>query len=154
MGTLDVLLGSILALAGAYIFLEARTFPNLRGGYPGPGLFPQILGVLFILSGLGITAEAVAKRVLPRMPTLVALRRREVVNALLVILAVVLYVLLIDKVGFIPFALLMLLGLMFSQGVSLRWSIVLGVGLTLAIYTLFNRILRVPLPPGILQGWL
>ncbi len=154
MGTWDVLLGSIIAIAGACIFLEARTFPNLAGGYPGPGLFPQLLGVLFVLSGLGVAGNAVVKRAWAWKPPLSDHPSREKINALLVVLAVIFYILLADTLGFIPMAIIILIALMFRTGVSLRWSIVLGIGLTLAIYILFNRILHVPLPSGLLKYWL
>lgn len=154
MSPWDVFLGLIFAVAGAYIYLEARTFPNLAGGYPGPGLFPQILGVLFILSGLGIATAAAARGGWPKQAPLSQYATREKVNALLVVLAIIFYMLFVDVLGFIPVILVILIGLMLRTGVSLRWSLVLGVSLTLAAYILFNRILKVPLPAGILRWWL
>jgi len=151
----DIFFGIIFAILGAGIFLHAMTFPNLKGGYPGPGLFPQLLGILLVLSGVGIAINAALKRAFPHLRALFVPPHREKINALLVVLAVILYILLVDTVGFIPMAMLIMLGLMWRTGVSLRWSLVVGIGVTLGIYLLFQRILHVPLPSGILlKGWL
>lgn len=154
MGTWDVLLGSIFAVVGALIFLHAISFPNLKGGYPGPGLFPQLLGVLLVFAGLGIAIQATAKRVLPRALPLSDFSRREKITAALIVLAIVGYIVFVDTVGFIPITIVIMLGMMLRTGVSWGWSIVVSVGVTVAIYILFNRILHVPLPGGVLKGWL
>lgn len=155
MGNWDILFGIIFAIFGAWIFLQALTFPNLKGGYPGPGLFPQLLGILLVLSGLGIAVNAAIQRALPQPRALFQPPYREKINALLVVLAVIAYILLVDTVGFIPIALVIMIGLMLRTGVSLSWSLIVGIGVTIAIYVLFNRILHVPLPSGIfLKGWL
>lgn len=155
MSKWDLLFGTIFALAGGWIFLQAMTFPNLKGGYPGPGLFPQLLSILLIITGLGIAINAAWRRAFPSPRALFAPPYREKINVLLVVLAIVLYILLADTVGFIPMALFITIGLMLRTGVSLRWSLVVGIGVTMAIYLLFQRILHVPLPSGILlKGWL
>lgn len=155
MSNWDILFGILFVLLGSWIFLQAMTFPNLKGGYPGPGLFPQLLGILLVLTGLGIAIHAALKRALPQPLTLLQPPYREKVNALLVVLAVIAYILFVDTVGFIPMGLVITIGLMLRTGVSLRWSLVVGIGVTIAIYVLFNRILHVPLPSGILlKGWL
>ncbi|MCX7839634.1 MAG: tripartite tricarboxylate transporter TctB family protein [Anaerolineae bacterium] len=155
MANWDILFGILFALCGAWIFLQAMTFPNLKGGYPGPGLFPQILGILLVLSGLVIAINAVLKRAVPRTFPLAEFSSREKLNALLVVLAVIAYILFVDTIGFIPLTILITVGLMWRTGVALHWSVVVGVGVTLAIYILFQRILHVPLPSGILlKGWL
>ena len=71
------------------------------------------------------------------------------IGALLVLLAVVLYILLVDRLGFIPLAFLILAGLMLGLGVPARWSIGLGVALTVLFHLLFRRLLHVPLPGGL-----
>ncbi len=150
MGAWDAVAGVLLALLGSYVFLAARTFPNLPGGYPGPGLFPQLLGVILALSGVGLLAHGALTGALLRRVPLVRASRKEKAGALLVILAVVLYILLVDRLGFVPLAFLILAGLMLALGVSARWSIGLGVALTVLLYLLFGRLLHVPLPGGLL----
>ncbi|GIW26411.1 tripartite tricarboxylate transporter TctB family protein [Meiothermus sp.] len=46
---------ALLAVAlGALALLLSRGLPQMEGGYPGPALFPSILGVVLLLSGLGL----------------------------------------------------------------------------------------------------
>lgn len=150
MGAWDALAGVLLALLGSYVFLAARTFPNLSGGYPGPGLFPQLLGVLLAFSGAGLVVNAVLQGALFRRAPLIRASRQEKISALFVVLAVVLYILVVEQLGFVPLTLLILGGLMLKLGVSARWSALLGIALTLLLYVLFGRLLRVPLPRGLL----
>jgi len=150
MGAWDALAGMLLALLGSYVFLAARTFPNLSGGYPGPGLFPQLLGILLACAGAGLVLNSLpAGRRLGRSAP-VGASRRDTVAALIVVLAVVVFIVLVDRVGFVPLAFLILAGLMLTLGVPARWSVPLGVALTLLLYLLFARLLRVPLPSGLL----
>ncbi|RMF83442.1 MAG: tripartite tricarboxylate transporter TctB family protein [Nitrospinota bacterium] len=145
-----VLSVSIVAL-GIFIMVEASGFPTLSGGYPGPGLFPQILGALFILFGLWVVLQQVRRRAWPRWPR--PFFTRERINALLVVLAVILYLLVVEYVGFILTVVCLLAGLMLSLGVRWRTSILLSIALTMATYLLFNKLLGVPLPAGLVEGW-
>ncbi|MDQ7844564.1 MAG: tripartite tricarboxylate transporter TctB family protein [Armatimonadota bacterium] len=148
MGAWDALAGVLLALLGSYVLLVARTFPNLSGGYPGPGLFPQLLGVLLALAGGGLVLNSLLTGTLFRRPALVSAPRRDAVAALIVLLAVVVFIALVERVGFIPLTFLILAGLMLLLGVPARWGLPLGAALTLLLYLLFARLLRVPLPVG------
>ncbi|MDQ7829308.1 MAG: tripartite tricarboxylate transporter TctB family protein [Armatimonadota bacterium] len=149
MGAWDAVAGVLLALLGSYVFLAARTFPHLPGGYPGPGLFPQLLGGLLALSGAGLLAHGALTGTLRRRIPLLGASRKEQVRALLVVLAVILYILLVDRLGFVLLAFLILAGLMLGLGVPARWSVGLGVALTVLFYLLFGRLLHVPLPGGL-----
>lgn len=148
MGAWDALAGVLLALLGSYVFLAARMFPNLAGGYPGPGLFPQLLGIVLAFSGAGLVVNGVLTGTLFRRAPLIRASTREKTSALLVVLAVVFYILMVERLGFASVALLILAGLMLRLGVPTRWSVVLGLGLTLLLYVLFGWLLRVPLPGG------
>ncbi len=46
---------ALLAVAlGALALFLSRSLPQMEGGYPGPALFPSLLGLLLLLSGLGL----------------------------------------------------------------------------------------------------
>jgi 4-amino-4-deoxy-L-arabinose transferase-like glycosyltransferase len=76
------------------------------------------------------------------------------VSALLVLAAVLFYLVAVHRLGFIVVSVLILSGLMTALGVRVRWSVLIGIGATVALYVLFARVLRVPLPEGILRGLL
>ncbi len=48
----EILNGSILIVAGLWIWRTTLSFPKLEEGYPGPALFPQMISIGFILCGL------------------------------------------------------------------------------------------------------
>ncbi len=148
------MLGSIILAFGAAVALFAvLTFPALPGQEFGPAFFPTIIGV--VLSGCGaiLLVQGIAKRkTVPlvemgewaRMP-------RHIVNFVSVFLALLVYILFTDTVGFIPISFLILTVLMVQFGS--RWFTAAGIGLvaTLVIHTLFYKLLLVPLPWGILE---
>ena len=76
----------------------------------------------------------------------------HVVNFVLVFLALIVYILFTDSVGFIPVSFLILTVLMVRFGC--RWFTAVGIGLaaTLVIHTVFYKFLLVPLPWGILRA--
>lgn len=44
---------ALLAVAlGALALFLSRSLPQMEGGYPGPALFPSLLGLMLLLSGL------------------------------------------------------------------------------------------------------
>ncbi|WP_337844611.1 tripartite tricarboxylate transporter TctB family protein [Thermus sp.] len=48
-------LGALLALLlGGAALVLARGLPQMEGGYPGPALFPSLLGVVLVASSLGL----------------------------------------------------------------------------------------------------
>ncbi len=150
MGAWDAVAGALLVVLGSYVFLAARSFPNLPGGYPGPGLFPQLLGAILTVSGMALVGHAVRTGALSRRVPLVTASRKDKAGALLVVLSVVLYIVLVDRVGFVPLAFLILAGLMLALGAPAWRSVGLGAVLTAFLYLLFGRLLNGPLPRGLL----
>ena len=63
------------------------------------------------------------------------------------------YVLLVDRLGFIPTGIIYLAVLFAAFGVRAVWILPVAIVLTLAIHTAFYKLLKVPLPWGLLQGF-
>ena len=40
------------------VWLGSRSFPTLPEGYPGPALFPRVIAVLLLLSGIGLVIDS------------------------------------------------------------------------------------------------
>ena len=82
-------------------------------------------------------------------------RSRQHLIAFAVTVAVnVFYILFVERLGFIPTGIVYLSALFLVFGVRARWILPLAVVLTLAIHTAFYKLLRVPLPWGVLQGFI
>ncbi len=134
---------------GAYVVAAASRFPRLSGGYPGPGLFPQLLGVLLCLQAVLLVLASGRGR--EGRPT--PLRRDAVLNVVLAVLAVGLYVAASPRLGFLLTSAAVLTGLMVRLGAGLGRSLVLGPAMSVGLYLLFGKLLRVPLPRGLLSLW-
>jgi putative tricarboxylic transport membrane protein len=64
----------------------------------------------------------------------------------------VFYILLVDRVGFILTGVVYLATLFTIFGVRLKWVLPIALAVTLVIHYAFYRLLKVPLPWGVLQG--
>ena len=49
---IDQMSGILFLLFGIIIWIYTRNFPDLEEGYPGPALFPRLIGSGFILGGI------------------------------------------------------------------------------------------------------
>lgn len=168
----EVISGIIALGLAILIFTTTRHFPALPGGMPGPALFPYIISgmlglfsMMLIASGLlpsrgrGCLSE-VAPPGLPagdtprndggRWETSLA-KGGGCINLVLFILSMVLFVLLVEAVGFILTALILCVGLMWRLGVALAKAIWISAGTVMVIFWLFAKIMLVPLPFGVLR---
>ena len=143
------LIGAGAVVAGAAIFDATLRFPRLDGGAPGPALFPQVLSALLILVGANLAVQAWTRR---REPDPAATRRpgaRGVVNALAVFAAIIAFMGAAPFLGFLLTAAAILCGLMWRLGARPVTAALVSAGLTLFVYVIFGKILRVPLPLGL-----
>lgn len=144
----ETVLGGAVALLGAAVFLDSLSFPLMPDGWPGPGLFPQILSVLLILFGGTVAVQSLRSQ---RMEA-EAYEPKAVLRAGLVLVAVAIYVAVVQRLGFLITASLITAGMMLLLGVRVRTAIPAGIGVAVLCVLLFEKVLRVPLPPGILGG--
>lgn len=142
----DRIAGATLALIGLFLLYNARSLPFGRLNAPDAGFFPIILTVLLTAFGLvlliqSLRTDGYSLEITPRswlVPVCTV--------------AIVLYALLINRVGFIlcTLAILLLLAKAYG-GLSWRRSLLYCVPAVLAVYVGFSE-LGVPLPRGIF-GW-
>ena len=149
----DAVLGGILVLFGAFIIHEASTFPGLPGQSYGPAFFPTIIGVVLAACGAILIGRGIAQRKALAFVRFGAWASspRHVVNFALVPVSLVAYILLADRIGFLPMSIGILSVLLFSFGCRMATSIGLAVGVTMLIHTVFYKFLLVPLPWGLLE---
>ncbi len=145
-------LGSILL--GVIIYVLTINFPALeKGGWIGPALFPRILAILFVFFGTILMVQEVVRRShTPSAPTHQRWLTNPTINALCVIAAIIFYILVSELLGFIITAFIILTLLMLKLEVKIMVCIPASLVLVAGIYYLFAKMLRVPLPWGIL-GW-
>lgn len=148
----DGLIGAILLMLSLAVLWHVRDFPNIPGQTYGASLFPTlaaaglaVCSILLIISGLRSGQGLIYRSQVTPGRSL---------RALFVTLAVLLgYALLVDHLGFYLTASVALIVLMTTYGVKARLALPLGIGVTIVIHGTFYKLLGVPLPWGILQGY-
>jgi putative tricarboxylic transport membrane protein len=147
----ETVVGAGFAVAGALIVGATLSYPPGEPGQPGPALFPRLVGALMIGFG-GWLAVQGARAGGGGEP--VAWRRRLASagfqNALFVIGAVLFYILVAERLGFLVTSAVILFGLMWRLAVRPVVAGLVAVGFSLFVYALFSTLLRVPLPGGLL----
>jgi putative tricarboxylic transport membrane protein len=146
----DIIAGAIFIALGIFIFTQTIRYPTpLEKGHPGPGLFPNILALLFIGFGLALILKA---RRLISAGVEITSGSRKISNALFVLAIVAVYIGIVDFVGFLVTSAVLLFLLMKKLRVTILKSAIASIIITLFVNLMFSKILRVPLPWGIF-GW-
>lgn len=147
----DTVVGAGFATAGALVFAATLTYPTLDDGHPGPALFPRIIATLMIVFGglLGVRG-ARARDTTQRVAWGGLHRSTGFVNAVFVLVGTAGYILLVGPLGFLVAGGLLAFVLMWRLRVAPLRALLVAAGFTALVYQLFARILRVPLPPGLL----
>ena len=150
----DAVSGAALVLFALAMIWYTRTFPEMPGQHYGPALFPMLIGIGLLLTGVVLIVRGLTRlRTEPMFSGGAWLRSGpHLINFLAIVGGLLLYILVSDRLGFIPTALLLLFGwlLLFRGGRPIS-SLVIALGVTLAVDYLFSDLLLVPLPLGVLQ---
>jgi putative tricarboxylic transport membrane protein len=154
----DGIWGGLVVLLGIAILVAIRDFPPIPGQQYGPALFPGVIAVGLLACGAALIFKGLAARNAGgagvrwiawddwvRSP-------RHVLAFAVVIGATVLYIAFVERLGFVVASILYLGALFGVFGVRARWVLPLAVVVTLVIHYAFYKLLRVPLPWGLLQG--
>lgn len=157
----DRFTGLLLAGLGGLAALVGGRLPPVPGQQVGPNVFPMVIGAGLVLCGLliaagvgrgfedeaqadlkgtatesGQAAEPAAAWSLPRLflpPGLL-----------------VFYVVVVDSLGFVPTAAIIALTAALGLGARPRLALPLAALAPIGVHLVFSKLLRVPLPPGLL----
>ena len=151
----DAVFGVLLALLGGAILWQVRSFPAIPGQEYGAGVFPGVIasglvvvGVLLTLSGLRQRATAPWLRFADWVGS-----RRHVTGLLAIILGTVAYILFADQLGFLVLAPVVLAVWLLALGTRPLATLALAVVVSAIIWFAFYKLLRVPLPWGVLKSF-
>ena len=149
----DALAGAALAALGAVLLWHIQSFPPMPGQKFGPAWFPGLIaGGLIICGALLVVARL---RAATREPLLAlpewARRARPVASVASVVAGLLFYVLLVDWLGFHITAAALLLAWSRLLGASWRLALPVSLAATVAIHLAFYKLLKVPLPWGLLE---
>lgn len=145
-------LGSAIFLfaLGIFVCLEALTLDMGRIVKPGPGFFPFWLGVSLTIVSLALAITFHRKKIDSSDPSLTLWKGRKWEKVLFSLVALLLYALFLESLGYI-LATLFLLFFLFWAIEAQRWPVVIlgSAAASLVTYVIFKLWLQVQLPVGI-----
>jgi putative tricarboxylic transport membrane protein len=137
--------------AGALIVAGTLNYPPLAAGYPGPALFPRILGTLMAALGAALAVQGARARDATQAVEWRRLHRNVgLINALFVLVGVLAYLALVEWLGFLITGTLLLFLMMWRLRVPPLRALVVAIAFITIVHFLFVKVLRVPLPLGLL----
>lgn len=145
----DRWVGIALALLGSAVFWSAQAFPNVPGQKLGAGFLPMIVGAGLVLCALGLIARSLRQSAAQAQA--VAPRNEHFGSALVIIATVVGYLLLAERLGFLIVAPVCLIAIFRALRVKWSHSLWWAIGGTIVVHLAFYKLLRVPLPWGVLR---
>jgi putative tricarboxylic transport membrane protein len=153
----DAVWGAVLGLFSAVILVHVQSFPTIPGQKVGPALFPGLIAVCLAVCAALLIIKGIASRSTGgERAHWFALddwtrSRRHVIAFIAVVGVNVAYIAVVDKVGFIITGTVYLTLLFVVFGTRLRNALLLAVVVTLVIHYAFYKLLKVPLPWGVLE---
>jgi putative tricarboxylic transport membrane protein len=146
----DLIGGGIFTVLGIFIFWITLGYPALDDNHPGPGLFPQVLAVLF----MGFGAMVVYSGFKPKKENEVVQAspfRKNYFDPVVIFLLIVGYMAFSDWLGFFITSFILLTLMMLRLKVVVWKSLIIAICLTIFVNFMFAKLLRVPLPPGLFR---
>jgi putative tricarboxylic transport membrane protein len=149
----DAVFGLLLVALGGLVLFAVQGYPKIPGQPVGPALFPGLLAGGLCVAGVLLVArgwrERAGQRWLAWDPWV---RSRRHVAALAVLLGSVLfYILAAEKLGFLPTAWTILCAMFLVLRVPPLRALGIALVATLLVHFAFYKLLRVPLPWGVLK---
>jgi len=148
----DAIFGALFLLFGVIVVVHVQAFPKIPGQQVGPALFPGLIAAGLAACGVLLIVAGIRKRKTePWYETADWMRSgRHAIAFFAIVGGIVAYVLLAESVGFLIVAPILLFIWFSVLGVRRGTAIVVAIVATLVIWYAFYKLLRVPLPWGVL----
>jgi putative tricarboxylic transport membrane protein len=148
----DAVFGLLLAALGGLVLFAVQGYPKIPGQPVGPALFPGLIACGLCVTGAMLTVRGWRRR--DGQPWLEwddwVRSPRHIVAFAILVASVVLYIAGSQQIGFIPCAVVILTALFVVLRVPAGRSVVIAIAATLVVHFAFYKLLRVPLPWGLL----
>jgi putative tricarboxylic transport membrane protein len=139
----DRIFGGLMLLLAASYGWTARGFdPGFMADPLGPQTFPYLLAATLAVTAFYLLVRPDAAALWPAW--------RQLLQMALVILVLVAYAALLEWLGFLLATTATVFVLGWRLGASLKTAAITGVAVSLAVYGLFDMLLELPLPAGLL----
>lgn len=151
----DAVFGLLLLVLGGVVLFIVRDYPSIPGQQVGPDLFPGLIAVGLCIGGCVLLVRG--WRVRATVPWLQmgdwVRSPRHVLALALLIGSVLFYILVSQQLGFLLTAVPILAILFRVLQVPLGRSVLIAVIASLVIHFAFYKLMRVPLPWGVLEQY-
>lgn len=146
----DYSLAALFAALAGYVAITAWGFPKMPGMTVGPGLFPIALSIALAIACGVLAFQGRARPAMPTEGLVVAPGAKRRVAAVVGSCGAFG---LGSVLGFVPATALALGWLMLAFGVRARFAVPFAIGFAVVVDIAFVRVLRIPLPLGLMGDW-
>jgi hypothetical protein len=152
--TMDIVVALLLlGLASVFMFDSWRVgFGWIEGQGPAPGFFPFYVCLILAVSSVVTLVRAVGRFESDGDETFVT--GPAFLRVLLVLVPTATYVLLIEHLGIYVSSAIFVTGFMLAFREGILKSLLVGIGVPLALFMMFEKWFLVPLPKGPLEAML
>ncbi len=149
MQRVDRWVGVGLAVLALAVLWSGSAFPNVPGQKLGAAFLPMIIGVGLLLCALALVVRSLRGRAYAQAEAQATPEVEEHFGSAVVIVGAVLaYILLAERIGFLFVAPLCLMAVFLALRVRWTTAVLCAIGGTLLVHVAFYKLLRVPLPWG------
>ncbi len=151
----DAVFGLLLCLLGGAVLVTVQSFPRIPGQQVGPALFPGLIAAGLCVGGLVLIVRGWASRAtVPWLHMEDWVRSpRHVAGFAVLVASIVFYILASNWLGFFICAAIVLLAMFLVLQVPPGRAVLFAVLATVLIHFAFYKLLRVPLPWGVLTPY-
>lgn len=150
----DLVLAALVILGAVVLATVSLTLPPIPGQAYGADVFPMAIAAGLLLCGWVLAAGAVKTGAGRALTVTWAKEPGAPARVLGTLVLVALYIWLSPLLGFVLASVLLLLGLFALLRVAVRVALPSAVIAALGLYYVFAHGLRVPLPRGLIEGWI
>lgn len=149
MRKVDRWVGFGLAALALAVLWSGSGFPNVPGQKLGAAFLPMIIGAGLLLCGAALVLRSLRRGAYAEAEAAAAPGVEEHFGSAVVIVGAVLaYIFLSERIGFLLIAPLCLVAVFLALRVRWPTAVLAAIGGTLVVHLAFYKLLRVPLPWG------
>ena len=151
MQTTDRWLGLAMALLAAAVMWSARAFPAVPGQKLGAGFLPMLVGAGLLVCGLALVWRSFGAAAYTGEDAAPAAGTEHFGSAAVIIGVILFYIAAAERLGFLIVAPICLVVVFKALRAATVPSLLWALGGTVVVHVAFYKLLRVPLPWGVLR---
>ena len=149
--TADIISAIIGLLLSAYVWIASASFPQDVVMKIGPDFFPRIIAVAMAIASLFLLVQTLTNKTPEEAVQTLNLKDAGILRALAFLILAVVYVSVMDFLGFIISTIICLLVAMYILKLrNLKNMVLVSLGTAMGVYFAFASILGIQLPSGLL----